>query len=125
MANRRDYTNASGYICPTENAAVYAADHEARPQQSEQPTRQNPKTGVWRDSSKQQKSLVDYFEEMQKQGEPKPDDIALKRARQLWTAIISIAAMMDFSIEEITFKAKGDSARYKKINTKIERARND
>ena len=26
MKTRRDYTNASGYICPTENTAIYNAD---------------------------------------------------------------------------------------------------
>lgn len=28
---RRDYTNASGYFCPTENTAIYLADREPQP----------------------------------------------------------------------------------------------
>lgn len=28
MANRRDYTNQAGYICPTENAAIRAIERE-------------------------------------------------------------------------------------------------
>lgn len=72
---RRDYTNASGYFCPTENTAIYLADRE-----------------------------------------PQPKDDDLKRVRNLYAAICSIAAMMDMRIDDITIKVKGDSGRYKTVD---------
>lgn len=38
----------------------------------------------------------------------------LKKARQLWTALTGIAAMLDFSITKLEMKAKGSPTRYYK-----------
>ena len=99
---RRDYTNAEGYICPTENEAVrnvdrgYTAAYTA-------PIRK-PKTQTMR-------AKVPTPPQ-------KPKDENLKRARQLYSALCCIAGMMDISIDSITLKCKGDPARYSSIGDK-------
>lgn len=114
---RRDYTNASGYFCPTENAAIYSADRKPAPQRQKH-------SGVLRDGAIKQmdegrdmrKSVAAYFGSLpQEKPTPKPKDENLKRVRNLYTAITAIAAMMDMSIDDITIKAKGDPGRYKTV----------
>ena len=97
---RRDITNAQGYICPTENQAVYNADHPHR----DPPAKPKPRTQVLR--------------EKQAPPPPKPKDENLKRARQMYSALCCIAGMMDISIDSITLKCKGDPARYSSIGDK-------
>ena len=114
---RRDYTNASGYFCPTENAAIYSADRKPAPQRQKH-------SGVLREGALKQmdegremrKSVAAYFDSLpQEKPTPKPKDENLKRVRNLYTAITAIAAMMDMSIDDITIKAKGDPGRYKTV----------
>lgn len=101
---RRDYTNASGYICPTENAAIYNADKGVR--ESYTAPMRKVQTETLRVKNKPAPTL------------PKPKDENLKRARQLYAALCGIAGMMDVSIEEITLKCKGDPYRYKSTGEK-------
>ena len=114
---RRDYTNASGYFCPTENAAIYSADRKPAPQRQKH-------SGVLREGALKQmdegrdmrKSVAAYFDSLpQEKPTPKPKDENLKRVRNLYTAITAIAAMMDMSIDDITIKAKGDPGRCKTV----------
>ena len=114
---RRDYTNQYGYICPTENSAVYFADRKPQPSRPKH-------SGVLRDGALKQmdegrdmrKSMAAYFEDPpQKKPAPKPKDDDLRRVRNLYAEICSIAAMMDMSIDDITIKVKGDSGRYKTV----------
>ena len=97
MKTRRDYTNASGYICPTENAAVYNVDRGIKDSYTAPMIR--PKVGRLK----------------QIPPPPKPKDENLQKARRMYAALCGIAAMMDMSIEGITLKVKGDAARYKNI----------
>jgi len=97
---RRDITNAQGYICPTENQAVYNADH---PHQ-EPPVKPKPRPQVLR--------------EKQTPPPPKPKDENLKRARQLYSALCCIAGMMDVTIVDIALKCKGDPYRYHTVGEK-------
>lgn len=97
---RRDITNAQGYICPTENAAVWNADHPHR----EPPVKPKQRTQVLR--------------EKQAPPPPKPKDENLKRARQFFCVLTSIAGMMDFTIADITLKCKGDPSRYRTMGDK-------
>ena len=101
---RRDYTNASGYICPTENAAIYNADKGVR--ESYTAPMRKVQTETLLVKNKPAPTL------------PKPKDENLKRARQLYAALCNIAGMMDVSIEEITLKCKGDPYRYKNTGDK-------
>ena len=67
-------------------------------------------------SRKARASMAAYFEDPpRKKPAPKPKDDDLKRVRNLYAAICSIAAMMDMSIDDITIKVKGDSGRYKTV----------
>lgn len=95
MKTRRDYTNASGYICPTENTAIYNADRDIKDSYTAPMTR--PKVGQLK----------------QTPPPPKPKDENLQKARRMYAALCGIAAMMDMSIEDITLKVKGDASRYK------------
>ena len=99
---RRDYTNEYGYFCPTENTAIYLADREPQPK----PQRHS---GVLTERD------VAQMDASQKKPAPKPKDDDLRRVRNLYAAICSIAAMMDASIDDITIKVKGDSGRYKTV----------
>lgn len=88
---RRDYTNASGYFCPTENAVLYGGheDYVA-------PMRK-PQTQTARYSGTERRQCA----------EPKKDE-NLQQARQLFTALTAIAKMMGFSIENITLKCRAE-----------------
>ena len=99
---RRDYTNASGYFCPTENTAIYLADRE---------TQQKPKqhSGVLMerdiaamDSGRSKRtSLVEYFDSLpQEQQEPK-DKPHLKEARQVKAIISQVLSIAGFSLKKM------------------------
>ena len=104
---RRDFTNQSGYFCPTENKAIKNTNSiidelaEIKAIQKEQKRR----------------STV-YKKKGPAQTPPKQSDENLKKARQLFSALCCIAGMMDCTIEDITIKAKGDSDRYKTVGEK-------
>ena len=116
---RRDYTNASGYFCPTENTAIYLADRD--PQQNPQQKPQQH-SGVLTEQyiaqmdrgRSKRTSLVEYFDSLP-QETPKPKDIDLKRVRALYVAFSSIAAIVDMRIDDITITIKGDGSRYKTV----------
>lgn len=99
---RRDYTNASGYVCPTENQAIYNVDRGICDSYTA-PMRQT-KTEVLKTKNPPTP--------------PKEKDENLKRARQLYGVLCNIAGMMDCTIKEITIKHKGDPSRYKNIGEK-------
>ena len=99
---RRDYTNAEGYICPTENSAVRNVDRGY--------------TAVYTAPVKPPKTKV--LREKQAPPPPKPKDENLKRVRQMYSALCCIAVMMDISIDSITLKCKGDPGRYSSIGDK-------
>ena len=107
---RRDLTNQHGYYCPTENKAIKNADRDIK----------DNITGP----SMNRKTLA-MKTKGPAQTPPKQNDENLKKARQLFSALCSVASMMDCTIEEITIKAKGDSDRYKAIGEKrtIERVK--
>lgn len=102
---RREYTNASGYFCPTENQAIYNADRGIR--ETYTAPQRKVQTETLRVKNKPAPAPP-----------PKPKDENLKRARQLYAALCGIASMMDVSIEEITLKCKGDPYRYKNTGDK-------
>lgn len=90
---RRDYTNASGYFCPTENAVLYGREyHEDYVAPMRKPQTQ---TARYNGNEKAQHA------------EPRKDE-NLQQARQLFTALTAIAKMMGYSIEEITLKCRGE-----------------
>lgn len=111
---RRDYTNGQGYVCPTENTAVHNLDKPP-----ERPVTVRPyKTTLHEQDLKrldrptpmQALGLIAEQEERAVKQEAEQ----LKKARQLWTALTGIAAMLDFSITKIELKGKGSPARYYK-----------
>lgn len=114
MTIRRDYTNGQGYVCPTENTAVNNLD-----KLPERPVTVRPHKMTLHE---QDLKRMDRPTSMQILGQiaeqeeraVKQEAEQLKKARQLWTALTGIAAMLDFSISKLELKAKGSAARYYK-----------
>lgn len=90
---RRDYTNASGYISPTENEAIFRADRGIS--DSYIAPMRKPDIQVMRPTAEQP-----------------AQDADLKRMRQLFAALTAIAGLADATIVDIKFKCKGNPARY-------------
>ena len=111
MSIRRDYTNGSGYVCPTENAAIAHLD--------------KPKERIPRPA---RHSGVLHEQELNRMSKPTPmqalaqiaaqdaqeakDAENLKKARQLMNVLTTIAKMVDFSVTGIELKPKGSAVRY-------------
>ena len=102
---RRDYTNASGYFCPTENTAIYLADSSGRELQQKPPKHSGVLTerdiaAMDRGRSKRT-SLVEYFDGLpQEQQEPK-DKPHLKEARQVKAIISQVLSLAGFTLKEM------------------------
>lgn len=111
MSIRRDFTNQFGAFTPTETAAIANVDRERRPNP---PT--PPRTRVMREEECARLSVQKRQPAPQKDGN-------LKRVRQLYCALCSIAGMMDCQIESLTLKCKGDTDFYQTmgVTRKIER----
>lgn len=111
MSIRRDFTNQFGAFTPTETAAIANVDRERRPNP---PT--PPRTRVMREEECARLSVQKRQPAPQKDGN-------LKRVRQLYCALCSIAGMMDCQIESLTLKCKGDPGFYQTmgVTRKIER----
>jgi len=99
---RRDYTNAEGYICPTENAAVRNVDRGY--------------TAAY--TAPIRKLKTQTMRAKVPTPPQKPKDENLKRARQLYSALCCIAGMMDVTIVDIALKCKGDPYRYHTVGEK-------
>lgn len=116
MSIRRDYTNGSGYVCPTENAAIGHLD--------------KPKERIQRPA---RHSGVLHEQELNRMSKPTPmqvlaqiaaqdaqeakDTENLKKARQLMNVLTTIAQMVDFSVTGIELKPKGSPVRYYRDET--------
>lgn len=114
MTIRRDYTNGQGYVCPTENTAVYNMDKPP-----ERPVQARPYSKTMREEALKKLDKPTPMQRLaqiaeQEERTAKRDEEQLKKARQLWTALTGIAAMLDFSITKLEMKAKGSPARYYK-----------
>lgn len=113
MSIRRDYTNGSGYVCPTENAAIRHLD--------------KPKERIPRPA---RHSGVLHEQELNRMSKPTPmqalaqiaaqdaqeakDAENLKKARQLMNALATIAKMVDFCVIGIELKPNGSPDTYYK-----------
>lgn len=102
---RRDYTNASGYFCPTENTAIYLADRSGRELQQKPPKHSGVLTErdiAEMDSGRSKRtSLAEHFNSLpQEQQEPK-DKPHLKEARQVKAIISQVLSLAGFSLKEM------------------------
>lgn len=110
MSIRRDYTNGSGYVCPTENAAIRHLD--------------KPKERIPRPA---RHSGVLHEQELNRMSKPTPhagpctdsgqgakDVENLKKARQLMNVLTTIAQMIGFCVTGIELKPKGSPDTYYK-----------
>lgn len=114
MTIRRDYTNEQGYVCPTENTAVRNLDKPP-----ERPVQTRPYSMTMREEALKKLDRQTPMQRLaqiaeQEERAAKQEAEQLKKARQLWTALTGIAAMLDFSITKLEMKAKGSPARYYK-----------
>lgn len=114
MTIRRDYTNGQGYVCPTENTAVHNLDKPP-----ERPVTVRPYKTTLREEDLKKLDRPTPMQRLaqiaeQEERAAKRDEDQLKKARQLWTALTGIAAMLDFSITKLEMKAKGSPTRYYK-----------
>lgn len=113
MAIRRDYTNGSGYVCPTENKAVRNLDTPPERAMTVRPYKTVLREADCRRLDR--KTPMQQLAEIAAQDGR--DNEQLKKVRQLWAALASIAQMLDFSIVSIEIKAKGGGGRYCKTET--------
>lgn len=110
MTIRRDYTNGSGYICPTENAAIREMDKPA-----ERAITAKPYKTVMREGALKKLDRPTPMQALTQIAERETE--TLKKARALWNALAGIAAVMDYSITAIELRPKGSSDRYYKDGT--------
>ena len=122
MAIRRDRTNQFGYVCPTENEAVWNADHPQRDMQikryrSVMTDKDIQHQGVQRtEAQKKLDSLSEYVEQMGA-SEPKKEtkaDAKLKKMRNIYMIISNICVMENVKINGIQLHYSGDSTVYTK-----------
>ena len=110
MSIRRDYTNGSGYVCPTENAAIRHLDKP-----KERIPRPARHSGVLREQELNRMSKPTPMQALAQIAEREAKDAAnLKKARQLMNVLTTIAQMVDFSVTGIELKPKGSQDTYYK-----------
>ena len=103
---RRDYTNASGYFCPTENTAIYLADREP-PQKPQQKPHQHSGVLTERDIAamdsgrSKRTSLVAYFDSLPQEQQEQKDKPHLKEARQVKAIISQVLSLAGFALKEM------------------------
>lgn len=102
---RRDYTNASGYFCPTENTAIYLADNSGRELQQKPPKHSGVLTErdiAAMDSGRSKRtSLVEYFDSLPQEQQEQKDKPHLKEARQVKAIISQVLSLAGFSLKEM------------------------
>ena len=110
MSIRRDYTNGSGYVCPTENAAI---SHLDKPK--ERIPRPARHSGVLHEQELNRMSKPTPMQALAQIAEREAKDAEnLKKARQLMNVLTTIAQMVDFSVTGIELKPKGSKDTYYK-----------
>lgn len=113
MSIRRDYTNGSGYVCPTENAAI---GHLDRPK--EKPVTPRPYKTVLREQDIKRMERPTPMQALAqiaaRDAQEAKDAENLKKARQLMNVLTTIAQMVDFSVTGIELKPKGSPDTYYK-----------
>ena len=103
---RRDYTNASGFFCPTENTATYLADREPQQKPQQKPQRRsgvlNEQDIAQRDSGRDiRKSIAAYFDSLPQEQQETKDKPHLKEARQVKAIISQVLSLAGFSLKEM------------------------
>ena len=102
---RRDYTNASGYFCPTENTAIYLADSSGREVQ-QKPQRHSgvltERDIAEMDSGRSKRtSLAAYFDSLPQEQQEQKDKPHLKEARQVKAIISQVLSLAGFTLKEM------------------------
>ena len=110
MSIRRDYTNGSGYVCPTENAAIAHLDKP-----KERIPRPARHSGVLHEQELNRMSKPTPMQALAQIAEQEAKDAEnLKKARQLMNVLTTIAHMVDFCVTGIELKPKGSRDTYYK-----------
>ena len=110
MSIRRDYTNGSGYVCPTENAAIAHLDKPK--ERIQRPARHS---GVLHEQELNRMSKPTPMQALAQIAEKEAKDAEnLKKARQIMNVLTTIAQMVDFSVTGIELKPKGSPDTYYK-----------
>lgn len=119
MSIRRDYTNGSGYVCPTENAAIGHLD-----KLKERIPRPARHSGVLHEQELNRMSkptpmqaLAQIAARGAQDAQEAKDAENLKKARQLMNVLTTIAQMVDFSVTGIELKLKDSPVRYYRDET--------
>ena len=112
MATRRDRTNQFGYVCPTENEAVWNADH---PPQEKKPARtrvlqedQIRRQGIQKTEARKQ---LDSFNEFL---EGKKTDPELKKMRNVFITITHVCSLAGVRIDELALHFTDGTKVYRK-----------
>lgn len=113
MTVRRDYTNGSGYICPTENTAVHNLDRPPERKISAKPYKTTLREQDLRKLDRPT-AMQDLAQIAARDAAEAKDKETLKRARQLLNVITTIAQLADFSVTAVELRPKGSPDTYYK-----------
>ena len=99
---RRDYTNASGYFCPTENTAIYLADREP-PQKPQRHSGVLTEQDIAEMDSGRSKrtSLGEYVGRWPQEQQEQKDKPHLKEARQVKAIISQVLSLAGFTLKKM------------------------
>ena len=108
MAIRRDRTNQYGYVCPTENAAVWNADHlprETKPERTRVLSEdQIKRQGIQKTEARKQLDSFSAF--LDEKAEP---DLRLKRMRNVYITIAHVCSLAGVRIDGLSLHFTGET----------------
>ncbi|MBQ6233558.1 MAG: hypothetical protein IJJ80_08635 [Clostridia bacterium] len=104
MATRRDRTNQFGYVCPTENQAIWNADHPKKTERTRVLSEdQIKRQGIQKTEARKQLDSFSAF--LDTKAEP---DRKLKRMRNVYITIAHVCSLAGVKIDSLSFHFIGE-----------------
>jgi len=108
MATRRERTNQYGYVCPTENAAIWNADHPQKRERTRVLTEDQIKSqGIQKTEARKQLDSFSAF--LDTKTEP---DKRLKRMRNVYITIAHVCSLAGVKIDGLRLHFSGETKVY-------------
>ncbi len=105
MAIRRDRTNQFGYVCPTENQAIWNADHPQKKKRTRVLTEDQIKSqGIQKTEARKQLDSFSAF--LDTKTEP---DKKLKRMRNVYITIAHVCSLAGVKIDGLSLHFTGET----------------
>ena len=115
MATRRDRTNQFGYVCPTENEAVWNADHSHHPKKRDGirvlTDEQIRHQGIQKTEVRKQLDSFSAF--LDTPADPEADK-RMKRMRNVYITIAHVCSLAGVKIDSIRLHFPGETKVYTK-----------